>query len=61
MDKLSLEHHIKHLEDQHRDIDKQINEDYKNYGEDRLVATLKKKKLQLKDEIENFKRQLAHL
>ena len=61
MDKLSLEHHIKHLEELHRDIDRQINEYYKNYGEDRLVATLKKKKLHLKDEIENFKRQLAHL
>lgn len=58
MDKTSLEHHIKHLEQQHRDIDNQINEDYKNYGEDRLVTTLKKKKLHLKDEIEMFRKQL---
>lgn len=58
MDKTSLEHHIKHLEQQHRDIDKQINEDYRQYGEDRLVTTLKKKKLHLKDEIEMFRKQL---
>ena len=61
MDKTSLEHHIKHLEEQHRDIDKQIQEDYKQYGDDRLVNTLKKKKLQLKDEIEHFKRQISTL
>jgi hypothetical protein len=59
VDHLSIEHHIKHLEEQHRDIDKQIQEDYKHYGNDRLVTTLKKKKLQLKDEIENFKKQLT--
>jgi len=61
MDKTSLEHHIKHLEEQHRDIDKQIQKDYKQYGDDRLVNTLKKKKLHLKDEIEHFKRQISTL
>jgi hypothetical protein len=61
MNRTSLEHHIKHLEEQHRDIDKQIQEDYKHYGEDRLVSTLKKQKLLLKDEIEHFKKQLTHL
>ena len=42
----------------HDDLDKQIQEEYASYGEDRLVSVLKKKKLHLKDEIENFKKQL---
>jgi hypothetical protein len=42
----------------HDDLDKQINEDIKNYKDDKLVSVLKKKKLALKDEIERFKRDL---
>ena len=61
MNKTSLERHIKYLEIRHRDLDNQIQEDYKHYGNDRLVTTLKKQKLNLKDEIENFKRQLETL
>jgi hypothetical protein len=53
-----LEGHINHLQQVHDDLDKQIQEEYKAYGEDRLVGVLKKKKLHLKDEIENFKKQL---
>lgn len=58
MNKTSIEHHIKHLEEQHRELDKQIRDDYKNYGNDRLVVVLKKQKLRLRDEIQNFKKQL---
>ena len=61
MNELSIKHHIKHLEDMHKDLDKQVQEDYKQYGDDRLVNTLKKKKLHLKDEIEHFKRQISTL
>jgi len=61
MNKDSLQHHIEHLEKQHRDLDKQILEDYKHYGDDRLVGVLKKQKLRLKDEIQNFKRQLENI
>jgi hypothetical protein len=53
-----LEGHINHLQQVHDDLDKQIQEEYASYGEDRLVSVLKKKKLHLKDEIENFKKQL---
>ena len=59
MDKLSIEHHIKHLEEQHHTLDKEVKEMYIRYGNDALVQSLKKRKLQLKDEIENFKRQLV--
>ena len=53
-----LEGHINHLQQVHDDLDRQIQEEYASYGEDRLVSVLKKKKLHLKDEIENFKKQL---
>lgn len=59
MDRLKIEHHIKHLQDLHDELDKQIKEEYAHYGEDRLVTELKKKKLKLKDEIEGFKSQLV--
>lgn len=58
MDKLKIQHHIKHLQELHDDLDKQIQEQFSHYGNDRLVTELKKKKLKLKDEIEGFKNQL---
>jgi hypothetical protein len=59
MDKVKIEHHIKHLEEQHRSIDNLIKDSVKHYGNDTEVAGLKKKKLKLKDEIEGFKKQIA--
>lgn len=59
MDKLKIQHHIKHLQELHDDLDKEIQTQYKKYGEDRLVTELKKKKLKLKDEIEGFKNQIV--
>jgi hypothetical protein len=61
MNELSIKHHIKHLEDMHKDLDKQVQEDYKHFGNDNLVSVLKKKKLQIKDDIERLKRQLETL
>ncbi len=58
MDSKKIQHHIKHLQDLHDDLDKQIQEEEKHYGNDALVTFLKKKKLKLKDEIEGFKSQL---
>jgi hypothetical protein len=58
MDKIKIEHHIKHLQEMHNDLDKQIQEQEKHYGDDSLVKFLKKKKLKLKDEIQGFKSQL---
>jgi hypothetical protein len=59
MDKTKIEHHIKHLETQHRNIDNLIKNSIKHYGNDQEVADLKKKKLRLKDEIEGFKKQIV--
>jgi len=58
MDKVSLEHHVKHLEEQHRELDQKIKTEYIKYGNDSLVNSMKKQKLHLKDEIENFRKQL---
>lgn len=53
-----IQSHINHLQEVHDDLDKQINEDIKNYKEDRLITVLKKKKLAIKDEIELLKKEL---
>ena len=55
MDALSIKHHIEHLEELHRNVDIQIRETQKHYGEDNAVTTLKKKKLRIKDQIEYYK------
>ena len=61
MNKESLQHHIKHLEEKHRDLDQKIKIEHIKYGNDDLVNSMKKQKLHLKDEIENFKKQLTTL
>ena len=58
MDKLKIQHHIKHLQELHNGLDDEIKKQYEKYGNDRLVTELKKKKLKLKDEIEGFKNQI---
>jgi uncharacterized protein YdcH (DUF465 family) len=58
MNKTSNEHHIKHLEEQHRELDQKIKIEYIKYGNDSLVNSMKKQKLHLKDEIQNFRKQL---
>ena len=58
MNKESLQHHIKHLEEKHRDLDQKIKIEH---GNDGVVNSMKKQKLHLKDEIENFKKQLTTL
>jgi hypothetical protein len=58
VDKLKIEHRIKHLEQQHKNIDDLIKNSIKHYGNDHEVVDLKKKKLKLKDEIEGFKKHI---
>jgi hypothetical protein len=60
MDKQKLEHHLVHLEKVHRELDAEIIKEEKHYGNDALVTAMKKKKLQLKTEIEHLKTQLEH-
>lgn len=58
MDSEQTLRYVTHLQQVHNDLDKQIKEEYIRYGNDALVQTLKKKKLALKDEIENFRKQV---
>lgn len=58
MNKEKFQHHIEHLEQLHNSVDKQIQKIYREYGNDISVQQLKKKKLKIKDEIENLKKNL---
>ncbi len=59
MDSLKIEHHIKHLEALHKDVDDKLKKEEKHYGNDEIVRKLKKEKLRLKDEIETTKKLLC--
>ena len=59
MDKVKMQHHIAHLQHLHDSVDKQIQQIYREYGNDIAVQQLKKKKLKLKDEIEACKKELS--
>ena len=49
---MSEEKRLEYLKTEHDNLDKMIDEEFRIYGNDALVNTLKKKKLKLKDEIE---------
>lgn len=51
-----LERHIDHLQQQHHELDEELKKELSHFGNDRLIADLKKKKLNIKDEIERLKR-----
>lgn len=55
MNNEKIKHHIQHLQKEHDELEKDLKEQQKHYGEDRLVTIIKKKKLQLKDEIQRLK------
>jgi len=51
---------IEVLEHQHRELDKAIKVAYNSYAPDESVEQLKRKKLTVKDEIENIKEEQNH-
>jgi hypothetical protein len=53
-----IEHHIAHLQEKHDVLDKQIITEENHYGNHEHISDLKKEKLRLKDEIEQFKSKL---
>lgn len=53
-----IEQRINYLQVMHDDLDKDIQKQYESYGDDILIKYLKKKKLQLKDEIEQLKKEI---
>ncbi len=59
MDKLKVEHHIKVLEERHRTLNKTIDslEKTGNFS-DFKIEVMKKQRLNLKDQIEHYKKQL---
>jgi hypothetical protein len=61
MTKEKMQHHISHLQEQHRAIDKEITEMDCHWDESPECHDLKKKRLKLKDEIERCKKQLLTL
>lgn len=59
--KEKLEHHIKHLEEKHDKLNKEVRDAYMDNVSDVEVEKMKKQKLKLKDEIESCKRQIESL
>ncbi len=59
MDKIKVEHHLKVLEDRHKVLNKTIDslEKHGNFS-DFQIEVMKKQRLQLKDQIEHYKKQL---
>jgi len=58
MTKEKMQHHIDHLIEQHRMLDKEITEMDCHWDESPECHDLKKKRLRLKDEIEKHKKSL---
>jgi uncharacterized protein YdcH (DUF465 family) len=61
MTKEKMQHHITHLQEQHRELDKEITEMDCHWDESPECHDLKKKRLKLKDEIERCKQKLLTL
>lgn len=60
--KEKLEHHMKHLEEKHQDLNKRIDQmERTGVFDDVEIETLKKERLHLKDEVEKYKVQLNGL
>lgn len=53
-----LIHHVEHLKEQHDELDKQIKILYEHHADDFKVEDLKKKKLKVRDEIEQTHRRI---
>ena len=61
MDRVSLGHHIKHLEERHIDLDKKIKEGYTHYMSDDGLAKMKQEKAHVKRMIEETRSKLMAL
>jgi len=61
MHKESLKNHIAHLEKLHEEVKILINDAYKHYFNDVQMTQLKKKRLDLKDQIQHYEKKLKEL
>jgi hypothetical protein len=57
MDSLKIENYIQQLQEQHDKMDKEIQMVESTHRNQMMIVDLKKKKLKLKDEIQNLKKQ----
>ena len=60
MNKESLQHHIKHLEDKHKELKLDLME-ADAHGDELNAQKIKKEKLRIKDEIESCKKRMQTL
>ena len=58
MSKEKLEHHLKHLEERHTELEKKIKDGYSHYLDDIHLSKIKHEKLGIKRDIEKTLKQL---
>ena len=61
MNKEKLEHHLKHLQERHADLEKKIKEGYSHYLDDEHLGKIKHEKLGVKREIVQVEEQLKNV
>ena len=59
MNKDKLQHHLKHLEERHAELEKKIKDGYSHYLDDMHLGKIKHEKLGIKRDIEDTKKKLA--
>ena len=59
MNKEKLQHHLKHLEERHAELEKKIKDGYSHYLDDMHLGKIKHEKLGLKRDIGKTLKQLA--
>jgi hypothetical protein len=59
VNKDKLQHHLKHLEERHAELEKKIKDGYTHYLDDMHLGKIKHEKLGIKRDIEKTLKQLA--
>ena len=59
MNKEKLQHHLKHLQERHAELDRKIKDGYTHYLDDEHLGKIKHEKLGVKREIVQVEKQLA--
>jgi hypothetical protein len=59
VNKDKLQHHLKHLEERHSELEKKIKDGYSHYLDDMHLGKIKHEKLGVKREIIQIEKQLA--
>ena len=59
MNKEKLQHHLKHLQERHAELEKKIKDGYSHYLDDMHLGKIKHEKLGIKRDIAQIEKQLA--